>query len=484
MGKKINKTYYDTPVNNNDVIEAEIDGTGYNGEGIAHLGGYTVFIRNALRGEKVRALIILSKPTFAVGKLQSVIKESPDRAEPFCKVYNKCGGCGLQHMDYAAQLRFKREAVRETFFKAARLTVEPDEVVPSPLIKNYRNKMSLPVRGEVPQTGFFAEGTHRVVPIDECPIQFEGNGTLIRAFNDFAVKNGISGYNETTCEGTVRHVSARKLNGFITVTVTVNGGEKQKHPLLPFNGILKNLYGENYAYYINYNTGTGNKILGEVSELIGGNPNPVTVDGMCLTVHPHSFFQVNDGVRELLYAAAADEAKGEYIIDAYSGAGVLSAVLAKSAKHVTAIEIEQKAVDSARDLITRNNIKNVTLICGDCANCMDIAIKGIKEQSETKSDPTVVLDPPRAGCDKKVLDAVIKSDCGKIVYISCNPATLARDAAYLSADYEITRLTPFDMFPQTCNVETLCVLSKKIPDEFINIDVEFGENEGQFSLKT
>ncbi|MCI8596519.1 MAG: 23S rRNA (uracil(1939)-C(5))-methyltransferase RlmD [Clostridia bacterium] len=433
----------------NDVIEIEIDGIGCNGEGIAHVGGYTVFIRTALPGEKVRAVIILAKPTFAVGKLKQVLRSSPDRTEPFCSVFGKCGGCGLQHVKYEAQLRYKREMVTDAFRKIAHINILPDEVVPSPLIKNYRNKMSLPVRGDEPSVGFFAEGTHRVVPISECPIQFEGNGKLIGAFIDFMRENGIKGYNETTGTGEVRHLAARKIENAVTVTAVANGNFAKR--LAPFEQKLKELYGENYAYYVNINETRGNCILGENSVFIGGSESPFEVNGLKVKVHPKSFFQVNDGVRELLYAEIVKEANGENVVDAYSGAGVLGAMLARSANSVTAIEIEPKAVESARFMLAQNGIKNVETVCGDCSIELGKVLVNAKNS-------VVVLDPPRAGCSRAALDAVCAARPEKVLYVSCAPATLARDAAILSEQgYSLTRLTPFDMFPQTANLECLAV---------------------------
>ena len=451
------------PVGKNDVIEAEIDGIGYEGEGIAHIGGYTVFIAHALPGEKVRAKIIFVKPTFAVGRLESVLAPSPDRVEPFCKIYYKCGGCVLQHMSYKAQCEFKRNAVKDAFAKNARMDVAPDRTVASPFIKNYRNKMSLPVRGGFPEAGFFAAGTHRIVPTEYCPIQFEGNGELIAAFIGFLRKNGISGYNETARDGIVRHLTARRLGDMITVTAVVNGGYKRL--LMPFDKELEKLYGDKYAYYINENTSTGNRILGEKTEFIGGSRRKTCCDGLEVSVHPHSFFQVNDGIRALLYSEAAKEARADNVIDAYSGAGFLSALLAKEAEKVTAVEIEPRAVEDARELLAANGVKNVETLCGDCAEVLPRAIGSAKNGTTS-----IVLDPPRAGCSRKVLDTVINAAPDKIAYISCNPATLARDAALLmeNGKYKISRITPFDMFPQTANVETLVVLSKKIPDSHIN----------------
>lgn len=461
------------PVSKNDIVEIRIDGLGYDGEGIAHINGYTLFIPFALPGEKVRALIILVKKTFAVGKLKEVLEKSPDRTEPFCPVYTKCGGCNLQHMKYEAQLGFKRDSVCETFRKAG-LSVSPALTVPSPLTIGYRNKMSLPVRGE--KIGFFAPASHRLVPVEHCPIQFDGNSELIAAFSEFMREKSIAGYDETTFGGKVRHLSVRRLDGFTTVTVVANGDFTRE--LAPFDKVLRTLYGDKYAYYVNINTSRTNKILGEKSVLIGGGDAEVTVDGLKLAVHPHSFFQVNDGVRQLLYSAVAALIEGESVTDAYSGAGVLSAIIAKRAAKVTAVEIEPKAVESARTLLERNGIGNVRLVCGDCARELPRLFTAAAQKTST-----LVLDPPRSGCAREVLEAALSSRPQKIIYVSCNPATLARDTVYLTGGgYSITELTPFDMFPHSANVETLVVLSKKTPDSHINIDVEFGEGEGQFSL--
>lgn len=455
MGKQ---TFTDAPVKKNDIVEIETDGMGYEGEGIAHIGGFTVFIPFALPGEKVRARIIAVKRTFAVGKLQAVLTPSVDRVQPFCSAFGKCGGCTLQHVSYAAQLRLKKEIVLNAFKKIAKTQVCPDDVVPSPQIRNYRNKMSLPVRGNPPQIGFFAAGTHRVVSIEECPVQFEDNGPLIRAFYSFMHRNGIEGYNETTGKGTVRHLAVRKTGDGITVTVVANGAYKKQ--LLPFNEQLQKLYGNKYAYYINYNVQDGNRILGEQSEQIGGNAQIFTEDGLRICVHPHSFFQVNDGVRKILYREVVRAAAGEDVIDAYSGAGLLSALLAQKARSVTAIEIEKEAVASARDLLQRNKIENVRLVCGDCATELSSVTQRYTQENRL---PAVVLDPPRAGCDTRVLQAVSEVACPKVAYVSCNPATLARDAAFLLRNgYRIIRLTPFDMFPHSGNVETLAVFEKSV----------------------
>lgn len=442
----------ETPLKKNDVIEIEIDGIGYEGEGIAHLGGFTVFIRYALPGEKVRATVILVKSTFAVGKLLRVLRASPDRAEPFCPVYYTCGGCALQHMRYEAQLRYKTQALCDTLRKTAHLSPSPETAVPSPIRRNYRNKMSLPVRGVPAVLGFFATGTHRVVPIDACPIQFAENGAILSAFRSFLHEAGLTGYNETDRTGDIRHLSVRKLDGFFTVTAVAN--TDCARALQPFASRLQALTGDRFAYYVNENRSAGNRILGDESQLLGGAPQPVQIDGLAVTVHPHSFFQVNDGIRAALYAAVCAEAKAAEVIDAYSGAGVLSALLSRHAQTVTAVEIEPKAVASAEDLLRRNDIRNVRTLCGDCARLLP----QIAAQSR---HPCIVLDPPRAGCDAAVLAAVVRAEPQKIVYISCNPATLARDTARLQdAGYAPVRIVPFDMFAQCAGLETMAVFTR------------------------
>lgn len=441
------------PLKKNDVIEIEIDDMGYDGEGIAHVGSYAVFIRYALPGEKVRALVIAVKPTFAVAKLRAVLVPSVDRREPFCPVYYKCGGCSLQHASYEYQLRFKRRAIADTFYKAAKLEVTPDEVTASPLTRAYRNKMSVPVRGEEAELGFFAVGSHRVVPTDECPIQFEGNGELITAFREYLRRSGVSGYNETTRTGTVKHLSVRRLGEFTTVTAVLNG--RNAKSVAGFDAVLKKLYGDGYKYFANFNKTDGNRILGDESVLIGGTDACAEIDGLRVDVHPQSFFQVNDGIRELLYREIMRETDTACVVDAYSGAGLLSALLAREGHDVTAVEIELKAVESANKMLKINGINSVKTHCGDCA-------KLIGDVVADKSDFTLVLDPPRAGCDKAVLSAAAASHPRKIVYVSCNPATLARDARELiSLGYEIARLTPFDMFPHSANTENLCVFVPK-----------------------
>lgn len=439
------------PVKKNDVIETDVDGIGFEGEGIAHVGGYTVFIPFAIPSERVRALVIFVKPTYAVAKLTAVLRASPHRTEPFCPYYYRCGGCAMQHVSYDAQTEVKRQAIKETFRKTARLDCEPQQTVKSPQTRAYRNKLSVPVRGKEPTLGFFAPRSHRLVPISECPIQFDGNKELLAAFSAFLKRKNLSGYNEAEGTGLVRHLVARKLGNSLTVTVVINGGDEKQ--IAPFYADLKAAFGDDCTLYVNFNNKNNNVILGEKSVLVGGAPHPVTVDGLQTEVHPQSFFQVNDGVRALLYAAVLQET-GKTVLDAYSGAGVLSALMAKGGARVTAIERERAATESARLLNARNGISEqaVRLINGDCAKELPVYLR--------ENPHTVVLDPPRAGVAPAVTAALCDQPVQKIVYVSCAPNTLARDVERLLSAYRLQTLVPFDMFPHCAGVETLAVLTR------------------------
>ena len=442
----------DIPVKKNDIVEADIEDLGYEGEGVAHIGGYALFVPFALPGERVRAHIVLVKPAYAVAKLTAVLRPSKARVEPFCPHYRVCGGCAMQHIAYDAQLEYKRKSVQETFYKTAKLSVLPRETVPSPSTRAYRNKLSLPVRGKEPKIGFFAPRSHRIVEIERCPIQFEENETLIALFKAFLARERIEGYDETSGKGLVRHLVARKTGERLTVTVVVNARSGKR--ISPFYGDLRTAFGERVTLYCNFNEGRNNIILGEESVLLGGTPAPVLIDGLAVEVHPQSFFQVNDGIRSLLYSAVLAQV-GDTVLDAYSGAGLLSALTAKEGKRVTAIEREKKAVESAKLLNERNGISenSVKLVCADCAEALPVSLR--------ENPHTVVLDPPRSGCAPAVTAALAERPVQKIVYISCAPNTLARDIAALSTAYELQSLTPYDMFPHCAGVETLAVLTRK-----------------------
>lgn len=437
-------------IEKNDSIEIDVDDLGMDGEGVAHYLGVTVFIRGALPGERVRAKIILVKPTFLVGLLVAVLRPSPDRTEPPCPLFGKCGGCQMQHLTYSAQLAAKQKRVADTLAKAGvGCPVAP--TVPSPQPYRYRNKFSLPVRGCPPMAGFFAAASHRIVPLSDCLIQFPQNKQLTEILHEWMQECKLRGFDEASGAGDVRHLVTRLLSGKLYVTLVT---PRQNLPAVKeFAARLQAAFGDGFALYVNRNPGLSNVILGEKTEFVAGDDSPVSVEGLQAQVHPKSFFQVNDDVRARLYADVCALVSGR-VIEAYSGAGLLSALLSRKAEHVYSVERERAAVESARQLNKANGLSNITVVQEDCATALP-------RLTAACGASALVVDPPRAGCAQSVLQAAAAADIGTILYISCNPATLARDLRLLqSLGYTPKSATPYDMFPQTAQVETLVRIEK------------------------
>lgn len=462
-----------------DVIECIIDDMGVYGEGITHVGGQTVFIPGAIRGERVSAKIVMAKPNLAHAVLTKIYLPSPYRVSPPCPYFKQCGGCSLQHVAYEEQLRLKRDIVTNAFKKYAGITVEAEDTVPS-LGYGYRNKLSMPVRFDVKRGsvgGLFMKRSHRVVETESCLLQKQPTFEVARQALAFALKEGLTAYDETNGRGDLRHIAVRMLNGQISLTFVLNGERKR------FEAKLKEAAQadgrENAGIFVNINKRRDNVILGEETRLVYGS-NRAVLCGMSVENHPQAFFQVNDDIRDRLYRDVIEEIDdGANVVDAYCGAGIMSAMAAKKAKTVVGVEIVAAAVESAQTLKRETKIRNLSFVCGDCADCLKSAVEKLKE------DVCVILDPPKSGCQKNVAENLAAAkNVNKIIYVSCNPSTLARDCAiFEKGGFEVVSVRPYDMFPQTTSVETLVVLSKKIPDSHINIDVEFGESEGQFSLK-
>ncbi len=467
-------------IEKNDVIECIIDDMGAFGEGITHIGGLTVFIPGALIGEKVSARVVLAKPSLAHAVLVKIISPSPYRVEPPCPYFRQCGGCSLQHLHYDAQLRLKQSIVANSLRKYAGIEFDVDGTVPSPDIFGYRNKLSLPVRYEKKRgtvCGLFAKKSHRIVEVENCLLQRAPTFDTAKKAFDFARSFGLEGYDEESGKGDIRHIIVRSLEDEISLTYVLNGEKREFERALELK--LAELKPKDLSVHINRNTAKNNVILGNETRLVYGRAEARLGD-MAVETHPQAFFQVNGRVREKLYGAALAEVAGcKNVVDAYSGAGIMSALFARKAKRVVGIEISEAAVEVAKRLAKREGLENLSFVLGDCAE----KIGDVLRNSDGK-ETAVVLDPPKSGCAEKVIESLVASLPEKIVYISCNPATLARDLnALLKGGFELVSVTPYDMFPQTTSIETLVVLSKKIPDSHINIDVEFGESEGQFSLK-
>ncbi len=436
----------------NDIIETEITSLGINGEGICHYEGKTIFVKGALVGEKVRAKIILVKPTFNIAILEKIITPSKFRIQPPCPVFGKCGGCDLQHIDYTAQLNYKRDLVRDTIKKIAKIDCEVENTEYGKPYR-YRNKISLPVRevGGQLKVGLFAKGSHRVVETDDCMLQYSWNKRLIELIKEFMLANDLRGYDEEKHRGDIRHIVAREVEGKTYVTLVVLRYIDCKD----FYKSLCSLF-PSVTLYQNLNTSKTNVILSDKWKLSGGEEDEVVTDELKFSLHPAGFYQVNDEVRRKLYDAVCSLLEGSTAIEAYSGAGLLSAKMAKKANKVYGIEINREAHEAAVRLCKSNNIENFTPILGDVTEILPTVLKNCGQ------DAFVVLDPPRTGISEKASQTLANSGVKNIVYISCNPATLARDLERIcSGGYTVKRVKPYDMFPQTTNVETLVYLTLK-----------------------
>ncbi len=439
-------------VEKNQTYVVDIIDYGSNGEGVAKINGQTVFVPFALVGEKVEIIIVKVQKDYAFGKLVNIIKESTKRVESPCPYFTKCGGCQLQHINYQTQLEIKKQFVENCIKKYAKIDCNVENCVASDKEYRYRNKFSFPIQEENGEicVGMYRVASHKFVKIDDCLLQMEAK-EIIDCFLDYANKFHLKAYNSETKSG-LRHIVCRIFGKNIYLTIV----STQKMQNLDY------LYKKLTKFYnqvnisVNINTSTGNAIMGDKNYVIYGDKLVINEYDLTYDVDNYSFMQVNDIVKHKLYDEILDNISAEEnVIDAYSGAGVLSAIMAQKCKTVYGIEIVKSAVESANRLADINKIKNLQNIYGDCAIELPKLSKKLKSFS-------VVLDPPRKGCDRRVLDALNSSLPRKIIYVSCNPATLARDLYELKANYNIVKILPFDMFPQTANVETLVVLENNI----------------------
>ena len=463
----------------NAEYQVTIDNFGANGEGVAHLDGVAVFVPYALPAEKVKIKIVKVKSSFAFGKLLEVVVPSESRREAVCPVFYKCGGCNAQHIKYGEQLKIKSQTVADCLRKIAGIDVTVPLTVPCENEYRYRNKLQLPVRhtakGNV--IGFFREGTHDVVPIDDCLIQKKWCFSLIQAAKLY-IESGVDCYDEEKNKGYLKHVVAREVGGNLIVVIVVT--ENKVKNIDCFIDVLKRSF-PSFSLFVNYNPRGDNVVFGKEFRLVYGEEKTVVaVNGINMPMGPESFMQVNDEMRDAIYERVEKligSNGGTAVIDAYSGAGFLTALLAKNAAHAYGIECVKEAVDCADKLASDNGVSDkITNICGKCEEVLPDLVKKLSREFESVS---VVLDPPRKGCDSSVLFALLDAKPQKIVYISCNPSSLARDLGILTGklfydgnelkktqnipgEYEIDFIQPFDMFPNTKHVETLVLLKRRI----------------------
>lgn len=504
----------------NDIIDISITDMGVNGEGIGHYKGFAFFVKNALPGDTARAVVTKINKGYGFAKALEILSPSPDRVEPPCPLAGKCGGCQIMGLSYRKQLEIKESKVwndlsrigkedlssvirepvcgmemkERTGMDSLELTQPPasakagkgasQAVQPGsafvPL--RYRNKVQLPVglsKDGRPITGFYAGRTHFIIEASGCPAAFEGADLLTGLIRNFIEENHISVYDEKTGRGLVRHILLREGHntGQIMVCLVINGkslnepsseeknrkkAEKENKKTDLEGAFVKTLKGSGLnvaSVSLNINTKKTNVILGEETVLLyGKNYIEEKISDLTFRISPLSFFQVNTVQAEKLYAQALKYAAltgEETVWDLYCGTGTISLFLAKKARKVYGAEIVPEAVEDARKNAEINGISNAEFLCGKAEEIFPEAVK-----KGGRAD-AVVLDPPRKGCERALLEAVLTAKPSRIVYISCGSATLARDIGILSEAYELKRIRCFDMFPHTVHMETAALLELK-----------------------
>lgn len=443
------------PVRKNDDLTLTIDALTSEGQGIGRVDGFAIFVPGALPGEQVRAHVIKVTGSYAVAKLLEAPTPAPERVRPACAAFPACGGCTLQHLDYPAQLALKRQAVIDALERLGGFStpaVAPTRGMGDPW--RYRNKGSFPFGSDNGRTafGFFSPRSHRLVPIGDCPIQDRRIVDIVRRVAEWADCCKIAPYDEAAHRGVLRHVMARVTATGESMAVIVTASNR-----LPHADALLPLLGDVDSVWHNVNDRDTNVIFGKEFHLLAGEPAlSETIGGMSFSVSPQSFLQVNAQQTAVLYGEAVRMlAAGpeETIVDAYCGVGTISLLAARTASRVIGIESVPEAIRDAKRNAADNGIENVEFLCGSVEEVLP-ALGGRIDG--------IVLDPPRKGCDVRALDAIAASGAGRVVYVSCNPATLARDCKHLAAHgFTLISAVPVDMFPHTAHVECVVLMSKE-----------------------
>ncbi len=458
--------------NKNYVID--ISGMTHEAQGVGRLEGLAVFVDGVLEGERVEVKIIKLTKSYAVGKLVKLIEPSPHRIEPFCGAYRRCGGCNLQHMDYRAQLDFKAGLVRDSLKRIGGLTdIVVHDTIGMQHPYQYRNKAQYPVAvidGSV-ITGFFAPRSHEVIESDECGIQDAGSDQIREIISEFLTSHEIPAYNEKTGKGLVRHIITRVgfNTGEIMVVLVINGAVLPDAEEL-VRQLAEGVHGVSEAsggsvvpkvksIYLNINTEKTNIILGRKNILLYGSETIMDMIGKYrFMISPHSFFQVNPLQTEILYSKALEYAAltgKETVFDLYCGIGTISLFLSEQAGKVYGVEVVEAAIEDARKNAELNGVKNAEFIAGEAEKVVpEMYSRGICAD-------VVLLDPPRKGCEESLLHLLTEMQPQRIVYVSCNPATLARDLKYLCGHgYKTQEVQPVDMFPWSGHVECVTLMSR------------------------
>ena len=462
----------------NDLVTLEIEDCGIDGEGIGKADGFTVFVKDAVIGDTVTAKIIKAKKNYGYGRLMEVLKPSPYRVEPKCEFARQCGGCQLQALSYDQQLVFKTNKVKGHLERIGGFTDIPMEpIIGMDELFHYRNKAQFPVgrnkEGKI-VTGFYAGRTHNIIENRDCALGVAENKEVLDRVIAHMEKYGIEPYNEATGKGLVRHVLIRygHFTKEVMVCLILNGNKLPKEEQLVKS--LCEIPGMT-SITINVNKKHSNVILGEEIRLLWGQEYITDrIGDISYQTSPLSFYQVNPMQTQKLYAKAleyADLHGEETVWDLYCGIGTISLFLAQKAKFVRGVEIVPAAIENAKENAKLNGLENTEFFVGKAEEVLPREYK----KNGVYAD-VIVVDPPRKGCDETLLETMIEMNPERIVYVSCDSATLARDLKYLCArGYELRKVCPVDQFGMTVHVETVVLLSQQKPDDTIEIDLDLDE---------
>ncbi len=430
------------------------------GSGIARIDNMVVFVPLTAIGDDLDIRIVKVKSRYSYGIVEKINNSSPDRISPDCPAFSRCGGCVYRHISYESECDIKLKRVEDAVNRIGGISLSANSIIAAKSPERYRNKAQYPVAVDG-SLGFYANHSHRIIPCEDCLLQPEEFSKATAAFKNWILSSGVSVYDEGSNRGLVRHFYIRRgaNSGEIMVVVVVNGRKIPNSEELI--SLLRDALGDDLkSVQLNVNTADTNVILGEENILIFGESHITdTICGVKIRLSPLSFYQVNTPMAEMLYKKAAEyaEAEGKEILDLYCGAGAIGLSMADKAKSIIGVEIIEQAVEDARFNAKANKIENAEFICADAAKAaIMLAQRKIKPE-------VVILDPPRKGCDEALLHTVAEDFAPeRIVYISCDPSTLARDAAILARlGYSLVEYTPVDLFPRTAHIETVALFEHK-----------------------
>lgn len=469
-------------VKKDQILELEITSMTHEGMGVGKADGFAVFVQNAIIGERVMAKVIKVLKNYAVARINSFIEKSPERTEPFCPVYKRCGGCSLQHMSYKKTLEFKSQVVADNLARIGGLTglvIHPAIGMEKPV--NYRNKAQYPVGMGIdgPISGFYARRSHEIADVPHCAIQHTLSDKAKAIIMDYIETFRVPVYDESSGQGLIRHVVTKigfKTGQVMVIIVAAKPSIPQKDKLI--QRLIREIPGLT-SVVLNVNSKPGNVILGNHNiTLYGNGVIEDTLGGLTFEISPLSFYQVNPVQTEVLYGKAIEYAAltgQETVYDLYCGIGTIALLAAGMAKKVIGVEVIPEALEAAKRNAAKNGMSNVEFYTGDVENILpklclnenytyelagEACLRG--ESDNLQLADVVFIDPPRKGCDEALLKALAEIAPKRIVYVSCNPSTLARDLKYLTArGYEVKEVQPVDMFPWTEHVETVVELERR-----------------------